>query len=463
MKTIAVSLALFLLALPSVAQAQPGLLDQSFGQHGRVEVKLPVREPELSYSGKPRAARMAMDALPGGGLAAATGAFVVERGPNGRPVNRFGGGGAIAIPLPPGSRFELGDLAVDAEGRVVVAGTRDTRSETPRRLAVVFRFLPDGEPDPSVGEGGIVSETFDQEPALEPSGAPANGGFDVGLTGLALAPDGGMVVGGYSAARLIMCSAGVPIGATSRAFLARLTANGSRDLSFGRNGVLTDEQTERISPPALGPSGRIGFEAASGGYCGFRGPAESGKLVSLLADGRADAGFGSNGGRPHPNLAPVTDVSFDSQGRLLALGQRPETAELEGGVGNAEWRVRRLLPDGKPDPSFGRDGSASPALPPYAHLEDLTVDGRGRVALAGYRTDEWGERTRFLLTRLSGNGRREPGFGHGGWIATRFPSGEAAAIEVMADARSRLLVGGIMGDPRFLESRGLAFARYLGR
>jgi uncharacterized delta-60 repeat protein len=463
MKKLVLSLVLVLTAVPTAAQARPGALDPSFGRHGRLEVKLPVKEFELFYTGKPRAARMAMDVLPGGGLAAASGAFVVERAADGRALKRFGGDGKIEVQLPSGSTFELGDLAVDSEGRVVVAGTEDTRSQTPRRRAVIFRYLANGHPDPSFGEGGVVSETFDQQPALEPSGTPANGGFNVGLTGLALAPDGGIVVGGYSAARLTMCSAGAPIGATSRAFLARLTADGSREAGFGKNGVLTDEQAERISPPALDPSGRIGFEAASGGYCGFRGPAESGKFVSLLADGQPDAGFGSNGGKPHPNLAPITDVSFDSQGRLLALGQRPETAELEGGIGDAEWRVRRLLPDGTPDPSFGRNGSASPKLPPQAHLEDLTIDHRGRISLAGYRTDKWGENTRFLLTRLNRNGRREPGFGHAGWTITRFPAGEAAAIEVTADGRDRLLVGGIMGDPRFSESRGLAFARYSGR
>ncbi|HVD39437.1 MAG TPA: hypothetical protein VNC16_00340 [Solirubrobacterales bacterium] len=463
MKKILLPLVLVFIAVPTVAQAQPGALDPSFGQRGRLALKLPVRELELFYTGKPRAARMTMDALPSGGLAAASGAFVIERTADGRPLKRFGGDGKVRIQIPSGSTFELGDLAVDPQGRVLVAGTQYTRSQTPLRRAVIFRYLANGDPDPSFGADGVVNETFDQQPALDPTGAPSPGGFNVGLTGLALAPDGGIVVGGYSAAQVIMCSAGAPVGATSRAFLARLTVDGSRESSFGEDGVLTDEGTERISPPVLDPSGRIGFEAASGGYCGFRGPAESGKFVSLLADGQPDAGFGSNGGRPHPNLTPVTDVAFDSRGRLLALGQRPETAELEGGIGDPEWRVRRLLSDGRPDPSFGRDGSASPKLPPQAHLEDLTIDHRGRIALAGYRTDKWNMNARFLLTRLSRDGRREPGFGRGGWAVTRFLAGEAAAIEVTADGRDRLLVGGILGDPRYSESNGLAFARFSGR
>jgi uncharacterized delta-60 repeat protein len=463
MKKILLSLVFVLLAVPSLAQARPGLLDPSFGDRGRLEVKLPVKEPELSYTGKPRAARMAMGALTGGGLAAASGAFVVERGPNGSPVKRFGGDGKIEIPLPSGSRFELGDLAVDAEGRVVVAGTRDSRSESPRRLAVVYRFLPSGEPDPGFGADGVLDATFDQKPPVEPSGAESSSGFNLGLTGLAIAPDGRIVVSGYSAARLTACSPGAPIGATSRAFIARLTETGARDFSFGRNGVVTDEQIERVSAPLLASSGRIGFEGVSGGYCGFRGPAESGKFVSLLANGQPDAAFGENGGLPHPNLPTVTAVAFDPQGRLLALGHRPETAEQEGGIGNPEWLVRRLLPDGRPDPTFGHDGTAAPKLPPRAHLEDLALDRRGRIVLAGFHTNAANLGARFLLTRLSAGGLREPRFGQRGWTVTRFPSGEAAALELSIDGRDRMLAGGLVGDPRFSESRGLAFARYLGR
>lgn len=423
---------------------------------------------------------MAMYLLPGGGLAAANNRYLVERRQDGGPAQSFGRGGKVPLVPPVGWKFELGDLAVDDQGRVLVVGTLASLTATatpdpsqynegreshgPRpRLGIVLRYLPDGSLDPSFNKSGVVYGEFGQMPPTGP------GPYDyeyaepaVGLTGLALAPDGSIVLTGYSAEHVTGGCAPPESSATGRSFIARLRSDGSLDSGFGSDGVFTLAKVERPSPPTLSPTGGIVLDGASG-YCWPRGPEETGTLFSLLGDGRPNASFGSNGGRPHPNLQRVTDVAFDARGRLLVLGRRPETAELEGGVGNAEWRVRRLLADGNPDPSFGHNGSASPKLPQYAHLEDLTVDGRGRLALAGYRTDKWGEKTRFLLTRLSGAGRREPGFGHGGWVSTRLPSGEAAAIEVTTDARNRLLVGGIMGDPRFSESRGLAFARYLGR
>jgi uncharacterized delta-60 repeat protein len=474
-------LSLVLLALcASAAAARPGALDRNFGRDGRVTVALPVKEVELPYPQKPKAARMAMGVLPGGGFAAANNQFLIERRKDGSAARGFGNGGKVPLVPPVGWKFELAGLAVDDEGRVLVAGTfaslttssiqdppeynEGREAHGPRlRMGIVTRLLPDGTLDPAFGTGGSVLGDFRQSPPTGPGpydyeyGLPA-----VGLTGLALARDGGILLAGYSAEHVTGGCAPPESSATGRSFIARLRSDGSLDPGFGFNGVFTLAKVERPSPPAVSPTGGIVFDGASG-YCWPRGPGETGRLVGVQSDGRLDPGFGSNGGRPHPSLQKITDVAFDSRGRLLVMGRRPETAELEGGIGDPEWRVRRLLPDGKPDPSFGPNGSASPKLPPQAHLEDLAVDGRGRIALTGYRTDKWGEHARLLLTRLSGSGAREPGFGHGGWVVTRFPTGDAAGIEVTADARNRLLVGGILGDPRFSESRGLAFARYAGR
>lgn len=474
-------LALVLLALSaSAAAARPGALDRSFGRNGRVTVALPVHEQELAYPQKPRAARMAMDVLPGGGFAAANNRFVIERRQSGGSLRSFGENGKLALVPPVGWKFELADLAVDEAGRVLVAGTfaslttsaiqdppqynEGREAHGPRlRMGVVTRFLPDGALDPGFGTDGSVYGDFRQSPPTGPGpydfeyGLPA-----VGLTGLALAADGGIVLAGYSAEHVTGGCAPPSTGATGRSFIARLRSDGSFESGFGSNGVITLPGVERPSPPVLSPTGGIAFDGANG-YCWPRGPEEAGRLFALQDNGQLDPSFGSAGARPHPSLQKVTALAFDSRGRLLVLGRRPETAELEGGIGNPEWRVRRLLADGKPDPTFGRNGSSSPLLPPQAHMEDLAIDRHGRITLAGFRTDASGMNTRFLVTRLSGSGRREPRFGHNGWVVTRFPGTEAAAIALRVTGRDRLLVGGIMGDPRFEESRGLAFARLSGR
>ncbi|HET8814589.1 MAG TPA: hypothetical protein VFM51_06500 [Solirubrobacterales bacterium] len=481
MKRLTLLALVALLALaPAAAQARPGALDPSFGRDGRVTVKLPVKELEFFYPEKPRAARIAMDALPRGGFVAASGPFLIERRSNGLPRRSFGADGRVSLGPPPGWMFELADLAVDSEGRVLVAGTlasltvsrtqdpvaynegRDAHGPQPR-LAVVYRFLPDGSRDQSFDGDGVLIGTFGQRPPTGP------GPFDyeystpaVGLTGLALAPDGDLVLSGYAAAHVTGgCSPSAALGATSRSFLARLRPDGSLDPSFGSGGTVTNEQLEQLTPPSITGSGRIGFDGASGGYCWPRGEARSGTLVSLLANGQPDPRFGENGGVRHPNLSEITAVSFDSVGRLLVVGHGFEAAVHEGGIANPKWRVRRLLTNGRPDPKFGRNGSASPKVPPRAVLRDVTIDHRGRIVLAGYVADRAGRNNRFLLTRLTSAGRRQPRFGRRGWATTAFPAGEAAGLEVAVDLWGRLLVGGVLGNPESASNGGLAFARYL--
>src|SRR5215212_6439432 len=98
MKKILVSLVLvqlLLAALPTAAGASAGKLDRGFGQKGRVMVGLPAKELELAYPQKPKAARMAMAALPGGGFVAANNRYLIERRKDGGPVRGFGNKGKL--------------------------------------------------------------------------------------------------------------------------------------------------------------------------------------------------------------------------------------------------------------------------------------------------------------------------------------------------------------------------------
>ncbi|HET7509155.1 MAG TPA: hypothetical protein VFJ65_02800 [Solirubrobacterales bacterium] len=473
-------LAISLLCLvPTAAQARPGGLDPSFGQHGKLLLHLPQAESPLArgYMNLPAPAAMAMDTGPGGIVAAATSLQVIERTRDGGVNSRFGGDGRVTIVPPSGWEFELADLAVDSRGHVLVAGTlasltatatqdppqynegRDAEGPRPR-LGIVYRYLPDGKLDPSFGSGGIASGNFLQKPPFGPG--PFNYEYStpaVGLIGLAVAGDDEVVVTGFSAAHAgVGCYFTSPLFSTTRSFVARLRSDGSLNPSFGLEGVLTEEQLERLAPPAVSRDRRIALDGASGGYCGIRGPAESNRLLALLGEGRVDGGFGSNGGLSLPALT-IAAVSFDSRGRLLVVGRRSASPAREAQGG--EWRVRRLLRNGSPDPSFGRNGTAAPKLPPEATLSHLAVDRRGRVVLAGSAL----QASFLLVTRLSPSGHREPGFGRHGFTLTNMRTEETPGLQVTVDRRGRALVGGAIGD--FTGSTylidGLAFARYQDR
>jgi uncharacterized delta-60 repeat protein len=479
MKKIPVSLVLSVVllalgALPIAASADPGALDRTFGRDGRVTINVPGEAEDPGYAQKPRAAEMAMAMTSRGGFVVARSRLVFMRRPDGRPARGFGGDGQVEVEPPTGWRFELADLAVDRQGRVLVAGTlasatvaytpdppeynegKESHGPQPR-TAVVFRYLADGELDPSFDGDGVLIGDFNQKPPTGPGpfqyeySSPA-----VGLTSLAVARNGDLVLGGYSAAHVTGgCYPPIP-GATGRSFLARLHSDGSLDPTFGAGGVVTAEQFERVGATTFDRWGRLAFEGATGGYCGVRGPAATGTIVTLLPDGGIDTSFAEGGGRGDLGLTEM-DVVFDSRGRLLILGHR------EGTLATPGWRIERLLPNGELDPTFGRGGAASPKLPPRTILQGIAIDGRGRIALAGYDAMEDSTAKRFLLTRLSGTGKREPGFGRRGWTATAFGSLSPIGLEV-AVARGRILVGGLLARPdKGREILGLAIARYLSR
>jgi uncharacterized delta-60 repeat protein len=481
MKKISVCLALslaFLALSASAAAARPGALDRSFGSDGRVIVKTPAEAGEAGYAQKPSAAQMAMAVTPRGRSVVARGRLVFMRKHDGQPARGFGDDGRIRVEPPIGWSFELADLAIDPQGRVLVAGTlasttvgltpdppeynegKESHGPQPR-TGVVLRYLADGEPDPSFDGDGMLISNFGQKPPTGPGPYQYEySSSTVGLTSLSIAPDGDLVLGGYSAAHVTGGCYPPISGATGRSFLARLHPDGAMDESFGSNGVVTDDQFERLGPTVLDANGRIATEGITGGYCGVRGPAAVKKIVSRLPDGRFDSGFGEGGGRPEPGVS-ATDLAFDSHGRLLVLGYIESSETFENILATSGWRVKRLLANGKPDPTFGRNGTASPKLPPRTILESIALDGRGRIALAGYDAGEDGTPKRFLLTRLSGAGKREPSFGRRGWTATAFGGLCSTGLEV-AIARGEVFVGGILVRSHEVESAvDLAITRYL--
>ena len=101
------------------------------------------------------------------------------------------------------------------------------------------------------------------------------------------------------------------------------------------------------------------------------------------------------------------------------------------------------------DVGFSHDGrhlSSSPGIRPSVAAADVAVVRRAVVVVGSLRTGRGAERrSRFLVTRLSPNGRRDRAFGRDGQVLTRF-AGDAVARRVAAAPGGRLLVAGTAGD-----------------
>jgi uncharacterized delta-60 repeat protein len=149
---------------------------------------------------------------------------LVRYNPDGSLDSSFGSSGIVRTAL--GYSAEITDLALRPDGMLVVAGQAVERIYGPRRL-VLARYGPSGALDPTFG---LVTTRID-----------GGGGS------MALQPDGMIVVTGNG--------------------VARFRPNGTRDATFGFNGVAgTGNPTLAGAAVAIQPDGRIvtGGPARSG-------------------------------------------------------------------------------------------------------------------------------------------------------------------------------------------------------
>ncbi len=150
---------------------------------------------------------------------------LVRFNPDGRFDGSFGSGGAVTTAIQGASNDVVTAIAVQADGRIVLAG-RSFTGQTAQ--ATLVRYLADGRLDGSFGNGGIVT-TGQMEAA----------------TDVILRPDGKLVMAGT---------------ARNDFGLMRFAANGQVDTPFGNNGLVTSGlagRMERIDDLEIQADGRL--------------------------------------------------------------------------------------------------------------------------------------------------------------------------------------------------------------
>ncbi len=469
MKKIPVFLVLVLLAaLPAAASAR-GSLDRSFGTGGRVLLPGPGPFPPQGPEGNDD---LWTASAPGGQTVVLAAGHVLRFLADGKPDPSFGVEGSVAIAVGSGRGFAPVGIAVDSQGRVLVAGTSTPPPGTPNRgpgetssgptptRATVIRYLPNGDPDPSFGSGGLVTTSFDLP-------APTEGPYPerrfesavVEATALALTPADQPVVAGTYATFAAGCY-------IRDGYVARLDAAGGIDRSFGKEGVVVDSLIKQPELLAQSPLGVLFYSGLTQpkpvGSCLSPGPQSiAANFAALLPSGQPDPGFGGGGQLPH-DRSVVYGLAIDSRGRLVTLEQTYSSAYPEG---EGRLRVGRLLPTGAPDPAFGKNGFVWPKATLGAFrrvgFQTLAIDGRNRILLAGGGKTVQGA-FGFQLMRLGTKGRLDLGFGRRGRVKTGFgASAETKASTVVVDGSGRAVLGGsIAGSPKLPSGYGFAFARY---
>jgi uncharacterized delta-60 repeat protein len=465
---------------PKGKNVPAGTLDSSFGKGGKVTMEFPAENAgsagpkyELPFEFAP--GHLEMAAAPGDKTVVAGATKIVRYLANGKLDQSFGSGGVVSVPRPSGTVFVLAGVAVDSQGRILLAGlTRPLpTNSTPDPLlssAAVLRYNANGTPDTTFGNGGIEITDFGIG-APKAEGGPYRGA-SVGLRDITIDSLNRPVVTGAYVTQIGDRSD----SAVSTGFVARLTESGAPDQTFGEKGVRPLETIATIGQVLPHSSGFLALASGSEG--------RSNLLAGIDENGNIDSTFGSFGFRTVP-FREAPNVTIAPSGKILLLG-RPQGSHIyrhvkrknkkTGKVENVKVRhnirvqtVQRLLPSGAADPGFGRVGRINYTDPAAGSLAALAVDNQERIYLVGRigkRVSKAAHnplhRTQFLIERTGSEGNYDHTFGKEGVITTGFGGpADSFATQVMLDKKGRIEVGGGITSPELATGGGFAIARYL--
>jgi uncharacterized delta-60 repeat protein len=237
----------------------------------------------------------------------------------------------------------MGGVAIQADGKIVVAGTAETNAGGKTVMAVA-RLNADGTLDTSFGNGGKTTVDV---------------GDGAAARSIALDGHGRIVLSGSATA-----------GGNTDFAVARLLPDGTPDAGFSGDGVATVDAggTDVANDAAIEGDGRIVLAGVSGGGAGPRGFA----LARVNADGSVDSTFGSGGTVLTGFAGGAYTVSARGDGKLVVLGSRVTVNPVTGHEFRAA-ALGRYNADGSADTSFGTGGTV------FLDRESLSLDVAGMV------------------------------------------------------------------------------------
>ena len=187
--------------------------------------------------------------------------------------------------------------------------------------------------------------------------------------------------------------------------------------------------------------------------------------AALAAAGDLDPGFGHHGIESigfAGNVAGALDIALQPDGRILvsaAIDNTPAATQAFGLV--------RLLANGAPDRSFGRNGAAFATFTDFINAPSaIALQADGRILVVGNAESADGTLSEFAIARFMKNGALDAHFGSRGKVTTNFvgvqPGGVSnIATSVVVQPDGRIVVAGGASQCADCVHR-TAIARYLG-
>jgi len=363
-----------------------GQLDNSFGAQGTAKLitgnKNGAQAISLQTDGKiVVAANETIIQQQGNSVTLLSRPFIARLNADGSPDAGFGTNGILSLELLDAHFMDkdLAAIAVLPNGKILAGGSGLTAAGS---KMIVLRLNADGSYDNSFGVSGLGQYTIEN-------------GMNAGLWDMAVQDDGKVILAGTSG------SSSLPTHDDLSFALARIHADGTPDVTFGTQGMVTT----RLSGPfgleildiahrvLVQADGRIYLAGAAGRVLG---------LARYLPDGSPDPTFGQNGKIVHPAHPAATGIALRN-GKLYACGMLPVADYV------LDISLSAFNADGSADNTFAPDGLLTTHIFDKNYAHALLVQPDGKLVTAG---------------ALS----HGPGSGEGGLLLTRLMSGATTGI-----------------------------------
>lgn len=321
---------------------------------------------------------------------------------------------ALAISLVPQAALAAtGDLDTGFSGDGLLATASSTRNATASTMTSDGKLLVAGVGGLSDGSSAMTGVYIGRHTSL---GALDTAFGSSGLAKFDVSPGAEIVrdVATDSTGRVLVTGIAVAPAAkypdTSDIFVARLTAAGVLDTTFGSKG---------IALVSLGNHDRVGGLVLSGSRILLGATQDTGgnfgnewSAIALTSAGALDTTFSSDGKAEVPTSLLSTydglrDIAVQSDGKILL-----------GGFNGTSYAVARMTTSGGLDTSFGGDGKAYVDFGGKLAERALTATmaGDSKIVLGGYVTTSIG--MDFGVARLNNDGTLDTSFSGDGLVTT---------------------------------------------
>lgn len=344
----------------------------------------------------------------------------------------FNGTGKVTVdfPNPPATNYtsQAFRVFVQPSGRILLGGSFTSGTADGQLSGVAWAGLTTGGTlDGGFGSGGKVTEWR--------SDGSSN------MVDALMYPDGAFL----HIAQFFR----LPVG-SSTVYASRYSAAGSGDSVFGSNSSIGPccfgFFNARPVQIAVRPDGKVLALITDQGEL---------QLYRLNPDGTRDTTFGNNGVLGivfnRFSVANFVEMIALNDGKVLLVGH---VAPFDNSSGSSELFFARLTETGNWDKTFGRLGTLRVPVADgmTGRVRKAILQPDGKILLSGYVAspdhDVW-------MARFRGNGKRDTTFGNNGVVIHDFASGDTdAANSIAVGSDGKIRIGGLLGTtPKFLVAR----------